>query len=108
LAIAPSTISAARTSRTCAGGTTFPELMALIRHRCTGLVAPDGGVLTMTYYLSAQFPLDVVSLWSDPRQGILHQGCPSPNPRLRHTPLIAPDEDLAKLSVDAVAAAVEH
>jgi len=90
------------------GRTTLPELLSLVRHRCTALVAPDGGVLTMTYYLDAQFPLAVVSLWSDPRQGILLQGCPSPNARLRHTPLVAPGEDLRKLSVDAVAAAVEH
>ena len=90
------------------GATSFPELMSLVRHRCTGLVAPDGGVLTMAYYLGAQFPFDVVSLWSDPRQGILLQGCPSPNARLRHTPLLAPDEDLRKLTVEAVAAAVEH
>jgi hypothetical protein len=90
------------------GRTSFAELMSLVRHRCTALVAPDGGVLTMSYYLAGEFPLDVVSLWSDPRQGILLQGCPSPNARLRHTPLIAPNEDLRNLSVDAVAAAIEH
>jgi len=90
------------------GATTFPELMSLVRHRCTALVAPDGGVLTMAYYLDAQFPLDVVSLWSDPRQGILLQGCESPNARLRHTPLVAPEEDLRNLTVDAVEAALGH
>jgi hypothetical protein len=90
------------------GATSFPELMALLRHRCTALVAPDGGVLTMAYYLDPQFPLHVVSLWSDPRQGILLQGCASPNARLRHTPLIAPDEDLRSLTVDAVEAALGH
>ena len=90
------------------GATSFPELMSLVRHRCTALVAPDGGVLTMAYYLDEQFPLDVVSLWSDPRQGILLQGCESPNTRLRHTPLVAPEEDLRKLTVDAVEAALGH
>ena len=87
------------------GDTTFPELMSVVR-TCTALVAPDSGVLTMTYYLDQQFALDVVSLWSDPRQGILLQGCPSPNRALRHKPLVAPGEDLRNLSVDAVAAAL--
>jgi len=88
------------------GETTFPQLMSLVRGRCNALVAPDSGVLTMAYYLDADFAIDVVSLWADPRQGILLQGCPSPNPRLRHTPLVAPGEDLRNLTVDAVAAAL--
>src|SRR5688572_12249433 len=90
------------------GATSFPEAMSLVRNRCTALIAPDGGILTMAYYLDVQFPLDVVSLWSDPRQGILLQGCDSPNARLRHTPLVAPAEDLRNLSVDAVSAALGH
>ena len=90
------------------GATSFPELMSVLRHHCTALVAPDGGVLTMAYYLDSQFAFDVVSLWSDPRQGVLLQGCASPNARLRHTPLVAPGEDLRNLSVDAVAAALGH
>jgi len=88
------------------GTTTFPDVMSLVRNRLTTLVAPDSGILTMAYYLDAEFPLDVISLWSDPRQGILLQGCPSPNARLRHTPLVASGEDLRNLSVDAVAAAL--
>ena len=90
------------------GRTTFAELMALIKTRCNALVAPDSGILTMAYYLDTRFPIDVVSLWSDPRQGILLQGCDSPNALLRHTPLVAPGEDLRNLSVDAVAAALRN
>ena len=88
------------------GQTSFPELMSVIKNRCGALVAPDSGVLTMTYYLDAAFPLDVISLWSDPRQGILLQDCPSPNPLLRHTPLLSPAEDVRNLPVDAVDAAL--
>jgi len=84
------------------GRTTFAELMSLIRNRCRVLVAPDSGVLTMAYYLDADFPLEVVSLWSDPRQGILLQDCPSPNPRLHHVALQGPGEDVRQLSVDDV------
>jgi hypothetical protein len=88
------------------GRTGFLDLMAVLRTRCRILVAPDSGVLTAAYYLQGNVPLDIVSLWSDPRQGVLKQGCPSPNPRLRHIPLIGPDEDVRKLTVDTVANAV--
>ncbi|MCC7326972.1 MAG: hypothetical protein IT521_09245 [Burkholderiales bacterium] len=89
------------------GRTDLRELLAVIRTRCRVLVAPDSGVLTMAYYLADAFPLDVVSLWSDPRQGILKQSCASPNPRLRHTPLVGRHDDVRNLSVTAVASAVE-
>lgn len=89
------------------GRTSFIDLVAVIRNRCRILVAPDSGVLTVAYYLAEEFPLDVVSLWSDPRQGILKQECPSPNPRLHHVALHGAGEDVRNLPVDEVAAAVE-
>ena len=46
------------------GRTDFLELLAVIRTRCRILVAPDSGVLTVTYYLADDFPLEIVSLWS--------------------------------------------
>jgi len=89
------------------GRTSFLALLAVIRTRCRILVAPDSGVLTAAYYLDGAAPLEVVSLWSDPRQGILKQGCPSPNARLRHTPLVGEGEDVRNLRVDDVATAIE-
>jgi len=86
--------------------TSFLALLAAIRTRCRVLVAPDSGVLTAAYYLADDFPLDVVSLWSDPRQGILKQGCASPNPRLRHVPLFGRAEDVRNLEVEEVSNAV--
>ena len=47
---------------------------------------------------AATFRSTIVSLWSDPRQGILKQGCASPNPRLRHVPLRGRDEDVRNLA----------
>ena len=88
------------------GRTGFLDLLAVIRARCRILVAPDSGVLTMAYYLAGTAPLDVVSLWSDPRQGVLKQGCPSPNPNLHHVALVGRDEDVRNVTVDAVAQAV--
>lgn len=88
------------------GRTDFLALLAVLRTRCRILVAPDSGVLTAAYYLDQAFPLEVISLWSDPRQGVLKQGCPSPNPELRHLALAGRDEDVRKLSVDDVEIAV--
>lgn len=88
------------------GRTDLRSLLAIVRTRCRVLVAPDSGVLTLAYYLEGDRPLDLVSLWSDPRQGILKQGCPAPNRALVHTPLRGRDEDVRHLSVDEVARAV--
>ncbi len=84
------------------GQTGYLEMASVIRHRCRMLVAPDSGVLATAYYLDQRFPLDIVSLWSDPRQGVLLQGCPSPNPLLRHIPLVGRDEQARNIPVDDV------
>ena len=84
------------------GSTSLHELLALVRRHCRVLVAPDSGILTAVYYLDNSSPLDVVSLWSDPRQGILKQGCASPNPALRHHPLQGRDGDVRNLAVPDV------
>ncbi len=88
------------------GRTDFLDLLAVIRARCRVLVAPDSGVLTCAYYLAQRSPLEIVSLWSDPRQGVLKQDCASPNPALVHTPLVAPGEDVRNLAVADVERAV--
>ena len=88
------------------GKTSFLEMMSLIKNRCGVLIAPDSGVLTMSYYLDASFPLDVVSLWADPRQGILNHRVPSPNPLLRHVPLLGDDERVENIRVEQVLDAV--
>jgi len=86
------------------GQTGYLEMASILRHRCRMLVAPDSGVLATAYYLGGRFPLDVISLWSDPRQGVLLQGCPSPNPLLRHIPLVGRDEQARNIAVDDVVA----
>jgi hypothetical protein len=90
------------------GRTSFLELLSVVRNRCRVLIAPDSGVLTAAYYLDATFPLDVISLWSDPRQGIRKQGCPSPNAMLRHVVLDGAGEDVRNITADVVAAALER
>jgi ADP-heptose:LPS heptosyltransferase len=85
------------------GKTSLFEMLSIIKNRCRYLLVPDSGVLSITYYINASFPIDIVSLWADPKQGVLKQNVPSPNPLLRHRPLIAKDKDLRTVSVNSAA-----
>ncbi len=84
------------------GRTDLLDMLAVIR-RCRAVVAPDSGVLSTVYYLDAPADLLVVSLWADPRQGVLKQGSASPNPGLVHRPLLGRGEDVTRVSPEAVA-----
>ncbi|MBY0530181.1 MAG: hypothetical protein K2P51_08375 [Rhabdochlamydiaceae bacterium] len=84
------------------GKTTLAEMLSLLKNTCQTLVVPDSGVLSLVYFLDAEFPLKIVSLWADPNQGVLKQNVASPNPLLIHVPLRAPEKDLRKLTVEQV------
>jgi len=84
------------------GKTTLFELLSIIKNRCTHLIAPDSGVLSMAYYLDAAFPLRVVSLWADPNHGILKQNVASPNSLLSHQPLIGAHRDASTIGAEEV------
>lgn len=84
------------------GRTSLIEMMSIIKNGCTHLVAPDSGVLSMTYYLDCSFPLHAVSLWADPKQGVLRQKVPSPNPLFKHYPLVGKFKDVGRIPPQAV------
>lgn len=84
------------------GQTSLHEMLSIIKNRCTKLLVPDSGVLSLIYYIDVSFPIHIVSLWADPRQGILKHGVPSPNPYLSHVPLLGKDENIATISIDEV------
>lgn len=84
------------------GETTLLEMLSIIKNHCCYLLAPDSGVLSMTYYLNSPFRLNVISLWAAPKQGVLKQQVNSPNPLLQHIPLIAKDKDICTISVKQV------
>jgi hypothetical protein len=84
------------------GKTDLFQMLSIIKNRCTHLVVPDSGVLSLTYYIDSSFPLKIVSLWADPAQGILRQKVPSPNPELTHIALIGENKDLRRVPVDSV------
>ncbi|MCP5504151.1 MAG: hypothetical protein H7A41_03250 [Chlamydiales bacterium] len=84
------------------GKTNVFEMLSLIKNRCRYLVAPDSGVLSVAYYVDASYPIRVVSLWADPRQGVLRQKVDSPNPLFEHLPLHGKNDTVANISVDTV------
>ncbi|HNA62390.1 MAG TPA: hypothetical protein PKW79_04880 [Rhabdochlamydiaceae bacterium] len=85
------------------GETTLYEMLAILKNNCKVLIAPDSGVLGITYFLNVPFKLKIISLWADPNHGILKQNVPSPNPLLEHTPLISSNrKNAALITVDQV------
>jgi ADP-heptose:LPS heptosyltransferase len=84
------------------GKTTLLEMLSVIKNHCNYLVVPDSGVLSLSYYIDASFPLKIVSLWADPRQGVLKQNVASPNPQLIHVPLLGEGERVGAIAVTAV------
>ena len=86
------------------GLTGLHETLSVITKECHTLLVPDSGILSLTYYLDLSFPLHIVSIWSDPHQGVLKQKVPSPNPGLKHTVLI--EKDLRQLKVERVLKAI--
>ncbi len=84
------------------GETNVIEMLSLIKNRCRYLVAPDSGVLSCAYYIDTHFPINIVSIWSDPRQGILRQKVASPNPECKHSPLIGDAGDVSTIDINQV------
>lgn len=82
------------------GKTTVIEMLALIKKHCSYLILPDGGILSLIYFLDVSFPIKVISLWND-CQGVLKQKVASPNPQLTHIPLITKNS-LSNIYADQV------
>lgn len=84
------------------GKTSLLQLLSIIKNKCRFLIVPDSGILSMAYYLDVAFPLKILSLWADPRHGILKQNVASPNPLLVHRPLIGEHRDLSTILAEDV------
>lgn len=87
------------------GKTTILELLSIIKNRCSFALLPDGGILSLLYFLNINFPIKVISLWSD-IQGVLKQRVNSPNSKLVHIPLLE-NKNIAKISVNQVISHLE-
>ncbi len=90
------------------GKTTLFEMLSIIKNHCSRLVVPDSGVLSIAYYINEAFPIKIVSLWADPKQGVLKQNVPSPNPELKHIPLIGKNKNIHSIKVEEVYAALNE
>lgn len=84
------------------GQTTLFEMLSIVKNRCQYLVAPDSGVLSIVYYVDVDYPLRVVSLWADPKQGVLRQKVRSPNTQLEHFFHHGKNDNVANITVDTV------
>lgn len=84
------------------GKTPLFNLLSIIKNRCEALIVPDSGISSMTYFLTENFPIKLISLWAETNMGILKQNVPSPNPNLRHIPLVGTDRNLANLTAAEV------
>jgi ADP-heptose:LPS heptosyltransferase len=84
------------------GETSLLEMLSIIKNCCNILIAPDGGVLSIMYYLDIYFPITVVSIWGDSNQGILKQSVPSPNTGFKHIPIIGRGKDISNIGVEEV------
>lgn len=84
------------------GRTSLLEMLSIIKNRCQKLIVPDSGILSLSYFLDVEFPLEITSLWADPNQGVLKQSVASPNPALKHQALVAREGDLRNLNVKQV------
>ena len=84
------------------GKTSFLELLSILKNQVDVFVAPDSGILSTVFYVNAEYPLHVISLWADPLQGVLRQNVSSPNSMLKHTPLLSPGGLLKDLSPEKV------
>jgi ADP-heptose:LPS heptosyltransferase len=88
------------------GDTGLLEMLSIIKNRCCLLIAPDGGVLSITYYLDTFFDIKVISLWGDARQGVLKQGVRSPNAGLKHVAIKGAKGNVSGISVETVLAEI--
>lgn len=88
------------------GKTSLLELLSIIKNKCSALVVPDSGILSLIYYININFPLKIISLWADPKLGVLRQAVSSPNSELMHIPLIGKKKDLYRIPPLAVIEAI--
>ena len=80
------------------GKTTILEMMCVIKNLCSHMVLPDGGILSILYYLDTFFKIRIVSLWGD-SQGVLERGVKSPNKGLEHIPIFVRGRDLMEIKI---------
>ncbi len=90
------------------GKTNLFQILSIIKNRCSAFIGIDSGLLSMIYYLEENFPIKILSLWADPRHGILKQNVASPNDLLEHCPIIGKYKSLASVTAEEVLAKLNY
>lgn len=90
------------------GETSVLEALSIIKNRCSTMILPDSGILTMLYYINASFPMKIVSLWGTNKLGVVGQKVPSPNPQLQHFPIVREDRNLQNISPQEILKIVDQ
>ena len=83
------------------GKTALLDVLSIIKNRCSHAILPDGGILSLLYYLNVNFPLRLVTLWSD-KQGVLKQNVESPNKQLMHLPIVRSKSDFKDIDPEEI------
>lgn len=84
------------------GRTTLFEMLSLIKNRCSHLIAPNSGVLSLSYCLDVSFPLKIISLCAEESQGILKQNTLSPNEEIEHVAIVSKHKDIRQIPLEEV------
>jgi ADP-heptose:LPS heptosyltransferase len=84
------------------GKTDLFSLISIIKNKCDYLVLPDSGILSIIYYLNEDFPIKIVSLWSEANQGVLKQDVTSPNQFLKHFSIISKNKNIANITIEEI------
>jgi len=82
--------------------TTLFEVLSFLKNSCNTALLLDGGILSLIYYLNATFDLKIISLWGDPRQGIIKQGVASPNTKLVHETIVGEFKNVDSISIEQI------
>jgi ADP-heptose:LPS heptosyltransferase len=82
--------------------TSLFDLLSILKNVCKASIFLDGGILSLIYFLDEVFDLKIISLWGDPRQGVLKQNVASPNPKLIHIPIIGDFKNVNSISIDQI------
>ena len=86
--------------------TSLLDVLSIIKNRCKSAILPDGGILSLIYYLNENFPITIVSLWSD-NQGVLKQNVESPNKLLNHHPIVRTKDDFSSITSDEILSLID-
>ncbi|MFA6501196.1 MAG: UTP--glucose-1-phosphate uridylyltransferase [Parachlamydiales bacterium] len=68
--------------------TSILEALSILKNKCLYFVALDSGLLSLFYYIDADFPIKLLALWGSRNVGVIKQNVSSPNKKMRYIPFV--------------------